>query len=221
MPGSLATVGDLTSRRQMIGRVRRRSRAPPSLRDFVRWCSDISRRRSRAPPSLGDFVRCRSGISCRRPRAPPSLRDFVRCRPGISRRRSRAPPSFRDFVRCRSDISCRRSRAPPSFRDFVRCRSDISCRWPRVPPSLGDFVRCRSDISRRLRRGGANRKKKISVQVNLTLIFFFRFAERRRFELLIPFWSIHAFQACLLSHSSISPELPCNTDGAANIRIIC
>lgn len=51
--------------------------------------------------------------------------------------------------------------------------------------------------------------------------FLFRFAERRRFELLIPFWSIHAFQACLLSHSSISPELPCNTDRAANIRIIC
>lgn len=51
--------------------------------------------------------------------------------------------------------------------------------------------------------------------------FLFRFAERRRFELLIPFWSIHAFQACLLSHSSISPELPCNTNRAANIRIIC
>ena len=94
-------------------------------------------------------------------------------------------------------------------------------RRPCAPPSLRDFVRWRSDISRRLRRGGANRKKKISVQVNLTLIFFFRFAERRRFELLIPFWSIHAFQACLLSHSSISPELPCNTDRVANIRIIC
>lgn len=157
MPGSLATVGDLTSR-QMIGRVSRRPRAPPSLRDSVR---------------------CRLGISRRRPCAPPSLRDFVRWRPDISRRRPCAPPSLRDFVR-----------------------------W-------------RSDISRRLRRGGANRKKKISVQVNLTLIFFFRFAERRRFELLIPFWSIHAFQACLLSHSSISPELPCNTDRAANIRIIC
>lgn len=51
--------------------------------------------------------------------------------------------------------------------------------------------------------------------------FLFRFAERRRFELLIPFWSIHAFQACLLSHSSISPVLPCNTDRVANIRIIC
>lgn len=115
----------------------------------------------------------------------------------------------------------RRPCAPPSLRDFVPCRSGISRMWSCAPPSLRDFVRWRSDISRRLRRGGANRKKKISVQVNLTLIFFFRFAERRRFELLIPFWSIHAFQACLLSHSSISPELPCNTDRVANIRIIC
>ena len=157
----------------------------------------------------------------RRCGSPPSLRDFVRCRPGISSMWSCAPPSLRDFVRCRSDISRRRPCASPSLRDFVRWRSDISRRLARAPPSLGDFVRWRSDISRRLRRGGANRKKKISVQVNLTLIFFFRFAERRRFELLIPFWSIHAFQACLLSHSSISPELPCNTDRAANIRIIC
>lgn len=140
---------------------------------------------------------------------------------GRVRRRPRSPTSLRDFVSCRPDIFRRRSCAPPSLRDFVRCRSGISCRRSRSPPSLGDFVRWRSDISRRLRRGGANRKKKISVQVNLTLIFFFRFAERRRFELLIPFWSIHAFQACLLSHSSISPELPCNTDRATNIRIIC
>ena len=140
---------------------------------------------------------------------------------GRVRRRSCAPPSLRDFVRWRSDISRRRPRAPPSLGDFVRWRSGISRRRSCAPPSLRDFVRYRSDISRRLRRGGANRKKKISVQVNLTLIFFFRFAERRRFELLIPFWSIHAFQACLLSHSSISPELPCNMDRAANIRIIC
>lgn len=116
---------------EMTGRVRRRPCAPPSLRDFVRWSSDISRRRSCTPLSLGDFVRW-----------------------------------------C-SDISRRRSCAPPSLRDFVRCRSDISCRRPCAHPSLRDFVRWRSDISRRLRRGGANRKKKISVQVNLTLIFFF------------------------------------------------
>ena len=33
------------------------------------------------------------------------------------------------------------------------------------------------------------------------------FAERSGFEPEIPFWGIHAFQACLLSHSSISPWL--------------
>lgn len=140
---------------------------------------------------------------------------------GRVRRRSRAPPSLRDFVPCRSGISRMWSCAPPSLRDFVRCRSDISRRWPRAPPSLRDSVRWRSDISRRLRRGGANRKKENQRSSELDADFLFRFAERRRFELLIPFWSIHAFQACLLSHSSISPELPCNTDRAANIRIIC
>ena len=82
----------------MIGRVRRRSCAPPSFGDFVRWRFVISRRRSCASPSLGDFFRCRSDISCRRSRAPPFLRDFVRCRSGISRRRPCAPPSLRDFV---------------------------------------------------------------------------------------------------------------------------
>gem|GEM_PF-6476271 len=33
-----------------------------------------------------------------------------------------------------------------------------------------------------------------------------RSAERSGFEPEIPFWGIHAFQACLLSHSSISPD---------------
>ena len=31
------------------------------------------------------------------------------------------------------------------------------------------------------------------------------FAERRGFEPRKPFWSLHAFQACLFNHSSISP----------------
>ena len=160
---------------------------------------------------------------------------------GRVRRRSRAPPSLRDFVRCRSDISCRRSCAPPSLRDFVRWRPDISRRWPCTPPSLGNFVRWCPDISRRRPRappslrdfvagaptspaacGGAVQTGKENQRSSeLDADFLFRFAERRRFELLIPFWSIHAFQACLLSHSSISPELPCNTDRTANIRIIC
>lgn len=35
-------------------------------------------------------------------------------------------------------------------------------------------------------------------------IHFF-IAERKGFEPPVPFWSTHAFQACLLNHSSISP----------------
>lgn len=65
----------------MTGRVRRRSCAPPSLGDFVRWRSGISRRRSCAPPFLRDFVRWRSDISRRRSCTPPSLGDFVAIAP--------------------------------------------------------------------------------------------------------------------------------------------
>ena len=32
------------------------------------------------------------------------------------------------------------------------------------------------------------------------------FAERRGFEPRKPFWGLHAFQACLFNHSSISPQ---------------
>ena len=38
------------------------------------------------------------------------------------------------------------------------------------------------------------------------LIFNVLVAERPRFELGIRFWRIHAFQACLFSHSSIAPD---------------
>ena len=34
-------------------------------------------------------------------------------------------------------------------------------------------------------------------------------AERKGFEPLIPFWSIHTFQACLFNHSSTSPFCVC------------
>ena len=45
----------------------------------------------------------------------------------------------------------------------------------------------------------------------------FLFAERARFELAIPFWGTHAFQACLFSHSSISPiRIPGNRDCKGN-----
>ena len=36
-------------------------------------------------------------------------------------------------------------------------------------------------------------------------MFFILIAERRGFEPRIPFRGIHAFQACLFNHSSISP----------------
>ena len=39
----------------------------------------------------------------------------------------------------------------------------------------------------------------------LCLTFSVLIAERPRFELGIRFWRIHAFQACLFSHSSIAP----------------
>ena len=138
------------------------------LKDFC-YLARITRYRRWFNKSSSEMI----GRVRRRSCALPSLLDFVRCRPDISRRWPCAPPSLGDFVRWRSDISRRRSRAPPSLGDFVRCRSDISRRRSCASPSLRDFVRWRSDISRRLRRGGANRKKKISVQVNLTLIFFF------------------------------------------------
>lgn len=162
----------------MTVRVRRRSCAPPSLGDFVRCRSDISRRRSCASPSLGNFVRWRSGISRMWPRAPPSLLDFV-------------------AVASTSPVGGPRTSFSPGFRS-------LSLRHL-PPPAAG---RCKPE-------------KENQRSSELDADFLFRFAERRRFELLIPFWSIHAFQACLLSHSSISPELPCNTDRAANIRIIC
>ena len=43
------------------------------------------------------------------------------------------------------------------------------------------------------------------------------YTERARFELAIPFWGTHAFQACLFSHSSISPiRIPGNRDCKGN-----
>ena len=119
-------------------------------------------------------------------------------------RRCGSPPSLRDFVRWCSDISRRRSCAPPFLRDFVRCRSGISRMWFCAPPSLGDFVAV-APTSPAACGGAVQMIKENQRSSELDADFLLSFAERRRFELLIPFWSIHAFQACLLSHSSISP----------------
>ena len=51
-----------------------------------------------------------------------------------------------------------------------------------------------------------DRYTKKSLQLtDYSLITAIFSAERARFELAIPFWGTHAFQACLFSHSSISP----------------
>lgn len=46
------------------------------------------------------------------------------------------------------------------------------------------------------------------------------YAERGGFEPPIRFWRIHAFQACLLSHSSISPQL-CALNCGAKVCFLC
>ena len=45
---------------------------------------------------------------------------------------------------------------------------------------------------------------KVLIYRDFFVLQFFP-AERRGFEPRIPFWGIHAFQACLFNHSSTSP----------------
>ena len=139
---------------------------------------------------------------------------------GRVRRRSCAPPSLRDFVAV--------AQASPVGGPAHLLLSGISSAGAPTSPVGGPARLLLSEISSAgaptspAACGGAVQTGKENQRSSeLDADFLFRFAERRRFELLIPFWSIHAFQACLLSHSSISPELPCNTDRSANIRIIC
>ena len=199
MPRSLATVGDLTSRHQMTGRVRRRPRAPPSLRDSVRWCSDISRRRLCALPSLGDFI----AVVPTSPAGGPAHLLLSE----ISSAVVPTSPVGGPARLLLSEISSVVAPSSPVGGPARLLLSGISFAGaPTSPAACGGAVLT----------GKENQRSS-----ELDADFLFRLAERRRFELLIPFWSIHAFQACLLSHSSISPELPCNTDRTANIRIIC
>ena len=178
MPRSLATVGDLTSRHQMTGRVRRR---PARLR-----LSGISFAVVPTSPVGGPARLLLSGISFAGASTSPV-----------------GGPAHLLF----SGISSAGAPTSPVGGPARLLLSGISFAGaPTSPAACGGAVQT----------GKENQRSS-----ELDADFLFRFAERRRFELLIPFWSIHAFQACLLSHSSISPELPCNTDRAANIRIIC
>ncbi len=47
------------------------------------------------------------------------------------------------------------------------------------------------------------------------------FAERRGFEPRKPFGSLHAFQACLFNHSSISPSLKSACDIETRYTSLC
>ena len=64
--------------------------------------------------------------------------------------------------------------------------------------SLRDFVGLRPPTSPPACGGLAQSQKEEKLK-QAWLLFFLPLAERRRFELRIPFWSIHAFQACNLS----------------------
>ena len=67
----------------------------------------------------------------------------------------------------------------------------------------GDFFVIPTSCRRHL----VQSKKQISLLKQAwTDKFVFYFAERRGFEPRKPFWSLHAFQACLFNHSSISPS---------------
>ena len=77
---------------------------------------------------------------------------------------------------------------------------------------LGCFRRPAPDVSK-LPPGPVNENSQLLSQPAVSHIF----AERARFELAIPFWGTHAFQACLFSHSSISPiRIPGNRDCKGN-----
>ena len=74
------------------------------------------------------------------------------------------------------------------------------CCSPRPDGRTRCFRRPAPDVSK-LPPGPVNENSQLLTQPAVNQIF----AERARFELAIPFWGTHAFQACLFSHSSISP----------------
>ena len=112
------------------------------------------------------------------------------------------------------------SRAPTSLRSpkrggFLRNPHSL----PRASLREGDFFVIPQSATGILERGGFLRNPhslpRASLQIFLLSIsleqaqirlFVKIFAERGGFEPPKPFWSLHAFQACLFNHSSISPS---------------
>ena len=85
---------------------------------------------------------------------------------------------------------------------------------PTSRPVLSGFRRFRSDIPLRLRRGGAKSETSTFARTSSARMLVSDFAERTGFEPVSRFRRLHAFQACLFSHSSIFPLR------SANITII-
>ena len=76
---------------------------------------------------------------------------------------------------------------------------------PTSRPVLSGFRRFRSDIPLRLRRGDAKAETSTFARTSSAWMLISAFAERTGFEPVSRFRRLHAFQACLFSHSSIFP----------------
>jgi hypothetical protein len=93
-----------------------------------------------------------------------------------------------------------------SLRDFV-----ASLRQFRSSTPLSSGFRRFAPTSLPACGGAMQNTKKNGARVNSAPVSFLCFAEREGFEPSIRFWRTHAFQACLFSHSSISPwECKCS-----------
>ncbi len=93
----------------------------------------------------------------------------------------------------------RQSQAPDHHPSFS---ANLGCDHGSRQGYWGDLALCESPLSKQKTNKTGQKKK--------TRLTDGSFAERRGFEPRIPFWSIHAFQACALSHSATSPPCPEN-----------
>jgi hypothetical protein len=129
-----------------------------------------------------------------------SPRDFVA---SLTQFRSRIPLSPRDLL---VSLAQFRSRIPLSPRDLLVSLAQFRSRIP-LSPGFRRFA----PTSLPACGGAMQNTKKNGARVNSAPVSFLCFAEREGFEPSIRFWRTHAFQACLFSHSSISPwECKCS-----------
>gem|GEM_PF-2889867 len=143
-----------------------------------------------------------SGICSFRSHIPPRLRrgDARHKIENSARVKSALYEGFAHYVRT-SPRKC------TSLSGISSLCSDKSVRES-LSPGFAHYVRTSLPAC-----GGAmqNTKKRNGARVNSAPVSFLCFAEREGFEPSIRFWRTHAFQACLFSHSSISPwECKCS-----------